>query len=97
MNRTKLTRRDFLTNAATSGLAACALPVLAADTATEAPADQAAAGSQRLPLGQLRKWEALQYGGKRGQEPFPTRSGKKGSGTFSDPFEGLAFMAGKGS
>ena len=74
MNRTKLTRRDFLTNAATRGLAACALPVLAADTATEAPADQAAAGSQRLPLGQLRKWEALQYGGKRGQEPFPTRS-----------------------
>jgi len=62
MNRSRLTRRDFLTTAATGGLAACALPARAADTATEAPADPAATGSQRLSLAQLRKWEALQYG-----------------------------------
>ena len=62
MNRTRLTRRDFLTTAATGGLGACGLPALAADTATEAPAGPAAAGSQRLSLEQLRKWESLQYG-----------------------------------
>jgi len=62
MNRSQLTRRDFLTHTAAGGLAACALPALGADTATEAPANPAATGSQRLSLAQLRKWEALQYG-----------------------------------
>src|SRR5512137_292557 len=62
MSRSKLTRRDFLTHTAAGGLAACALPALAAHTATEAPADPAATGSQRLSLERLRKWEALQYG-----------------------------------
>jgi alpha-L-fucosidase len=56
----KLTRRNFLARAATGGLAACALPALS--PASAAPAASNGAGSQRLSLKQLRKWEALQYG-----------------------------------
>ena len=56
MSRSKLPRRDFLTNTAAGGLAACALPALAADTAAKAPADPAATGSQRLSLIEGKKY-----------------------------------------
>jgi len=57
-----LTRRNFLAGAATGSLTACAFPVLSAGNALGAPAEPAEAGSQRLSLEQLRKWESLQYG-----------------------------------
>jgi alpha-L-fucosidase len=57
-----LTRRNFLASAATSGLAACVIPALSAGNALGAPAEPAEAGTQRLSLDQLQKWESLQYG-----------------------------------
>jgi len=62
MLKCKLTRRNFLSDAASTTLAACAAPSLPAGTALGAAAESAAEGSQRLSLAQLRKWESLRYG-----------------------------------
>ncbi|MBU4271671.1 MAG: alpha-L-fucosidase [Planctomycetes bacterium] len=62
MLKCELTRRNFLSGAASTTLAACAAPRLSAATALGAATESAGAGSQRLSLEQLQKWESLQYG-----------------------------------
>jgi alpha-L-fucosidase len=61
MARREVTRRDFLSAAALTTLAAGAVSSLSVGPACAA-AEPAEAGSQRLSLEQLRKWESLQYG-----------------------------------
>ena len=62
MFKSELTRRNFLSSAASTTLAACAAPCLSAGTVLGATTESDAPGSQRLSLEQLKKWESLQYG-----------------------------------
>jgi alpha-L-fucosidase len=61
MPRPELTRRNFLAGAASTVLAAGAVPALSAGAAA-ADAEPAESGSQRLSLARLHKWESLRYG-----------------------------------
>jgi alpha-L-fucosidase len=60
MPRPESTRRNFLAGTASAVLAAGAVPTVVASAA--AAAEPAEAGSQRLSLSQLHKWEARRYG-----------------------------------
>jgi alpha-L-fucosidase len=58
----EVTRRNFLSGAASTTLAGCAAPSLCTSAAVGAETESAGAGSQRLSLEQLQKWESLRYG-----------------------------------
>lgn len=58
----ELTRRNFLTGAASAVLATCTAPALSAGAALGDVAESSGLGNQRLSLERLQKWESLQYG-----------------------------------
>jgi alpha-L-fucosidase len=62
MSPCELTRRNFLAGAASTTLAASAVPALSVGTVLGATTESVNRGSQRLSLEQLQKWESLQYG-----------------------------------
>ena len=62
MLRHQLTRRSFLASATSAAVATGTSSAWSAGTALGDTTESTAAGSQRLSLAQLHKWESLQYG-----------------------------------